>query len=177
MSKLVVLSEIDCHNFLDNRGIHADEFYTDFQMFKNRVATFFDCNIVIIFAGACHFSKRHVVEIIRQIEQRVANKDDKGINSLYVFTDIIMPKLKKYYKFQGKLSNVSEYSGWKNVDKNSDIWDELPDGENSETTYFYSNFDRGYIEDLKKEYTSEDNIDENLRPLIKKVEFSAISEI
>lgn len=177
MSKLIVLSEIDCHKFLDSRGINADEFYTDFKMFKNKSSSFYDCNVVIIFAGACHFSKRHVIDMIRQLEKRVSNASDDGIRSLLVFTDIIMPRLKKYYKFQGKLANVSEYSGWKVTVKKSPIWDEIPDGENDNTAYFYSDFDKGYIEGLREEYKSATTVDEDLRPLIKKIDFSSISEI
>lgn len=178
MSKLLVLSEIDCSKFLNKNGIYPDEFYTDFMLFKNKAATFIDADVLILFAGSCHFSKRHVLDIVRTLQRRASNEKDNGIKSLTIFTDVFLPSINRYYKFQGSLSNISEYSGWKLVSKNSDIWSRVPRGiATSREFYFLTPFDKGDIEHLRQEYKSTTTTDEPLRDYIKKPNFSSISEI
>ena len=178
MGKLLFLSEINCNKFLRSKGIYPDEFYTDFLMFKNRSFSFNDVDIVILFAGSCAFSKRHVFDMIKILQQRIDNPDDTGIRSLTVLTDAFLPKVNKYYKFQGKLSNISEYNGWKLVEKHSNIWDELPRGiTESEQVFYLTAKDKGDISKLRQAYSELRSSDEELRSLIKIPNFSGISEI
>lgn len=175
MSKLLVLSEIDCRDFLTSRGIHPDEFYTDFMLFKNKSSIFSDCDIIILFAGSCHFSKRHVLDIIKTLQKRASNEDDLGIKSVTVVTDVFLPSISKYYKYQGVLSNISEYSGWKLVNKKSDIWDKVPKGKEGIATLSYlTNYDNGDVYNLKDSYKSSLSEDSELRSLIKKPKFDSI---
>lgn len=178
MSKLLVLSEIDCRSFLEEHGVFPDEFYTDFMLFKNKSSSFIDSDIIVIFAGSCSFSKRHVLEIVNVLNKRAKDVDDKGVNSLLVFTDVFLPSLDKYYKFQGSLKNISEYSGWKLKDKNSDILLRVPKGtKNTDMVSYLTSRDDGVVDDLREEYKSSFAVDEDLRKLIKKPDFSSISEI
>lgn len=178
MSKLLILSEIDCSSFLNSIGIYPDEFYTDFMLFKNKAFTFVDADIIVMFAGSCHFSKRHVLETVKILQGRANNPGDTGVNSLTVITDIFLPSIHKYYKFQGRLSNISEYDGWKCIRKQSDIWDIIPRGNNtSKESYFFTKYDKGDVSKLRREFKALDSPDEALRGLIKKPDFSSISEI
>lgn len=178
MSKLLILSEIDCSSFLNSIGIYPDEFYTDFMLFKNKAFTFSDADIIIMFAGSCHFSKRHVLETVKILQGRADNPDDVGVNSVTIITDIFLPSVHKYYKFQGRLANISEYSGWRCVHKESNIWGRIPRGTNaSNESYFFTKYDKGDVSKLRKEFKALDSPDEGLRALIKKPDFSRISEI
>lgn len=178
MSKLLVLAEIDCSKFLIQRGIHPDEFYTDFVLFRNMAFSFHDVDIIVLFAGSCSFSKRHVFDIIKTLDQRAKNPDDTGVRSLTILTDVFLPRMSRYYKFQGKLTNISEYSGWKLVEKNSDIWSRVPKGtESGKTKYFLTDKDKGNVEKLKERYKENVALDEELRDLIQIPSFSKISEI
>lgn len=178
MGKLLVLSEINCDKFLTSKGIYPDEFYTDFMLFKNRSSTFDDVDVIVLFAGSCSFSKRHVLDIIKVLRQRADDEDDKGVRSLTVLTDVFLPKVSKYYKFQGTLENISEYSGWKLIEKNSNIWDTIPRGtEEGKQVFYLTPNDKGDVSNLREEYKNIFSADEPLRNLIKKPDFSRISEI
>lgn len=180
MSKLLVLSEIDCSDFLHSIGVYPDEFYTDFMLFKNHASSFSDADIIVLFAGSCQFSKRHVLDIVRTLQKRADDENDSGVNSLTVFTDVFLPSVKRYYKFQGRLSNISEYSGWKLKERDSQIWSRVPRGSSSsedKESYFLTPYDTGDVSKLKEDYKNAFSIDEPLRALIQKPNFSSISEI
>lgn len=169
MSNLLVLSEVNCSDFFRSKGIYPDEFYTDFLLFKNKSSSFVDSDIFILFAGSCSFSKRRVLDIVKVIQKRADDPMDTGVRSLTIFTDIFLPSLKKYYKFQGKLRNISEYSGWKMKVKNSDIWDKVPRGSSEhDTKYFLTSYDRGDVSQLRSNYINSLDLDKELRGLIKK---------
>lgn len=177
MGKLLVLSEIDCRDFLKSRGIFPDEFYTDFVLFRNKSASFTGCDVFILFAGSCHFSKRHVLDIIKTLKRRAANEKDNGINSVTVFTDVFLPTLDKYYKYQGKLSNISEYSHWKLIEKASPVWSQVPKGSGgTDLVSYLTDYDRGEVDSLKETYIKSLEGDSALRALIQKPNFSYISE-
>lgn len=178
MGKLLVLSEIHCDKFLASRGIYPDEFYTDFMLFKNRSSTFDDVDVIVLFAGSCSFSKRHVLDIVKVLRQRADDEDDKGIRSLTVLADVFLPKVSRYYKFQGTLENISEYNGWKLIEKHSNILDSIPRGTKGGNQVFYlTSNDKGDVSGLREEYKNIFSADEPLRDLIKKPDFSRISEI
>ena len=178
MGKLLVLSEINCSKFLNSKGIYPDEFYTDFMLFKNRSSTFNDVDVIVLFAGSCSFSKRHVLDIIKVLRKRADDDFDRGVRSLTVLTDIFLPKVNKYYKFQGTLRNISEYSDWNLVEKNSNIWDTIPRGTGQgKQAYYLTPDDMGDVRQLKEDYKNLYSADEDLRNLIQKPDFSRISEI
>lgn len=177
MSKLIVLSEVNCLKILEYKGLQLDEFYTDFNLFRNRSSSFTDANVVIIFTGSCRFSKKHVFETIKVLEARVNEEYDNGIKSVTVISDSMLPSVNKYYKFQGSLDNISEYSGWSLKKKTSDIWGRIPKGSGEPVQLFLTDFDTGNINNLKISQVSLHSSDESLRKLIRKPDFSSISEI
>ena len=178
MGKLIVLSEINCISFLEIYGIYPDEFYTDFMLFKNKAASFIGVDILIIFAGCCNFSKRRVLEVTNLLQRRAETSKDTGINSLTVISDVYLPSVKKYYKFRGKLSNISEYSGWKLKERNSNIWKKVPKGNKSKSSEVYlTDYDNGNVTELKEMYLSTISNDDDLRSLIRKPDFSNIQEM
>ena len=169
MAKLIVLSEIDNLKYLNLVGIYPNEFYTDFEMFKNKSSTFYDAHIIVFFVGSCNFSKRHVTDVLKGLSKRAENESDKGILSLTIFSDGILQFVDKYYKFENSLDTVSEYKGWKLRVKNSKIVDKLYKGVVDERCQkFLCYRDEGYAQDLKDAYKSLEAPDESLRKLIKK---------
>lgn len=159
--------------------IYPNEFYTDFMLFKNRAASFNDADIIVLFAGSCQFSKRHVLDIVRTLRKRADDEKDTGIRSLTIFTDVFLPSIDKYYKFRGKLTSVSEYSGWKVKEKDSDIWSRVPHGSRGMYTEacYLTPYDNGDVTKLREAYKNVSSSHEGYRGLIKKPDFSSISEI
>lgn len=172
MSKLLMLSEINCWEYLNTKGVYPDEFYTDFVMFRNRASTFVDADIIILIAGSCRFSKRHVLNLAKVLQKRADDPNDNGVRSLTVITDLFLPSIDRYYKFQGKIPNISEYHGWKLRVKNSDILSRVSKGnKNTDIKLFLTPYDEGNVEHLRDKYKSLDSPDEELRSLIKKPSF------
>lgn len=109
---LLVLSEIDCLGYLQQRGVYPDEFFTDFEMFKNKIVVHSDVDALVIFAGSCSFGKRILQEYILSLEDRAKDESDGGINSVCVLSDIVLPKLSEYYRYIMYLENAVRCSHW-----------------------------------------------------------------
>lgn len=158
MGKLVVLAEINCLKSLNNLGVFPDSFYTDYDLFKKKQFMLSDSHVIVVFAGSCSFKKRYILETI----------DDIGVSNVTVISDVYLPSLDRYYKYQGKLTNISEYSGWKLKEKDSDIWDRIPKGVRGTDTQIY--LKKSDINAIRDTYKARTSSEDELRHLIKKPE-------
>lgn len=119
---LVVLSEIDCLSFLQSNGVYPDEFYTDFEMFKNRSVLMSDATVVVLFAGCCHFNKRRVCEFITQLKAREVSETDTGISKVHIISDSFLPNIDNYYKYSYYPNYFDKCSKWKISERDIDVW-------------------------------------------------------
>lgn len=119
---LVVLSEINCLDFLQSNGVYPDEFYTDFEMFRNKSILKTDMQVMIIFAGCCHFNKRRVCEFITQLKARAESKTDSGVSEVCVISDSFLPNIDNYYKYYYFPNNFDLCNKWKKVESDVDVW-------------------------------------------------------
>ena len=158
---LVVLSEIDCLDFLYGRGIYPDEFYTDFEMFKNRSILKTDMQVIIIFAGCCHFNKRRVCEFITQLNERVESETDKGVTDVCVISDSVLPNINGYYKYSYFPNSFDKYNGRKRIETDVDVWSEFKGEERECTTFIDSD------ETKRATVTDAEKHDDELIKLIK----------
>lgn len=115
MSKLIVLSEIDCLTYLLRTLVKPNEYYTDFEEFSNHVAHFTDTTVVIILGGACVFGKRRVLDLYKMLSLRADDESDTGINDVYLLSDICFPTCEEYYFFENEPTLCREYSYLKQV--------------------------------------------------------------
>jgi hypothetical protein len=143
---LAILSEINCLSVLNNKGVYPDEFYTDIEKFKKNTIFFTDATIIVIFAGNCHFNKKHTIELIKNLMKRADTASDKGISHVYVISDMTIAGLRSYYKYEGNIDTVSIMHGWSAVKNDVDIWKKLQN-EPKKAKEFLSSYDEGVATD------------------------------
>lgn len=119
---LMVLSEINCLNFLNAKNVYPDEFYTDFELFKHKVMVMQGVDVIVIFAGSCNFGKRILQEFINILYKRAKDETDGGIRSVCTITDTVLPKIDKYYMYNARPDKFYECSGWKKGNVLVDVW-------------------------------------------------------
>lgn len=167
---LVVLSEIDCIDYLREMGLYPDEYFTDFEIFRNKAVSFRDASILVILAGTCRFSVRHTIEVVKLFYKRQSNSKDSGIKDVIVLSDSTISGLSKYYKFKDNLEKVDEYNKTRCVKKNINLWGTLDDlqtkGEHDIHLY-RSDFDKGKINTLETKIRSKVKVDDEYIHLIK----------
>lgn len=174
---LAVLSEINCLDYLNEKGIYPDEYFTDFDLFKNRCVAYKDATIVVILAGICKFNKRLIVDFIKSQYRRVVNHADKGVKKVIVLTDAMIPNLDEYYKFENRLENFHKCKGWNKAKTSTDIWSELDLVQTQgahEVALYLDDYDKGeinnYIEKYKTHKSKEDELIKLIqRPNVKKL--------
>lgn len=137
MSKLVVLSEINCLGYLQRNGISPMEFYTDFAQFKNRSVSFQDVTVLVIFAGTCRFSKRLVLEFVQVLRKRVESEYDNGIVSCIVLSDTVLPSCSDYFLYRNTPLDCVEFNKWKSIGAEGEIYDLFAGVENAPSTVMY----------------------------------------
>lgn len=126
MRNLVLLSEIDCLDMLNQRGVYPSEYFTSFEAFKNRLSFFSDAVIVCILAGTCAFSKRHILETCMVLQNRADDDFDNGINEVFILSDTVLPNCKThYYLYRDVPFSFTRYRGWSKKETNLDIWGSL----------------------------------------------------
>lgn len=113
---LMILSEINCLDYLRSRDVYPDEFFTDLSLFKHRIVMNTDVDVLIIFAGSCSFGKRVVQEYVNELNKRMKDETDKGIKSICVLSDTVLPSLDNYYKYTRRPDSCSKCSHW-NISK------------------------------------------------------------
>ena len=163
---LVVLSEINCLHNLNTYGVYPDEFYTDFEAFKNRVVSIEDAQVLIITAGVCRFYKKLLIELCKTLHKRLNDDCDSGIKEFFVLSDTNLPQLEEYYKFyNGDLSDCEEFDKWESLGK-VDIISHLR-GSEKKCSLYLSDFDKVDIEDAVENYKHRHNSEDDYVPLIK----------
>lgn len=148
---LAILSEINCLKVLNEKGVYPDEFYTDIEKFKNNTVFFRDATIIVIFAGNCHFNKKHTIELIKSLTKRADSENDTSVSHVYVISDMTIAGLRSYYKYEGNIDLVSIMHGWNSVKDDVDIWKKLQN-EPKESKCYLSDYDLGDIRDAKARY-------------------------
>ena len=155
---LVVLSEINCIHVLNQNGIYPDEFYTDFELFKNRLVSVEDAKIVIIVAGVCRFYRKLLIELCKILYKRLHDDADTGVKEFYILTDANLPQLDEYYKFQYNFNKFEEFSGWDNLGE-VDVFSQLRN-EPKESAMFLSDFDSVNIDKAISDYENRHNTED-----------------
>lgn len=162
----MVLSEINCLDTLKKMGVHPDCFYTDYELFKNKIVGYSDVKLVVILAGSCAFNKRHTIEFIKTLVKRAKDSGDIGIKKIHVVTDTSLSNLSTYFKYTGHLSNVDKYSGWKLKERNYPLWEALKCPE-VDTEVHLSGYDVGDSSRARKLYEDRYNSEDEYIKLIK----------
>lgn len=171
---LAVLAEINCLDYLNDKGIYPDEFFTDFGMFKNRCVAYKDATLVVILAGICKFNKRLVTEFIKSQVKRAQNHADKGIKKVIVLSDTMLPTLDEYYKFENRLENFYKCKGWNKAKVTTDVWADIDTVQTQgvhEIALYLDNYDKGDTTVYRKKSevirNEKDNNEDALLKLIK----------
>lgn len=132
---LFVLSEIDCLDYLNDMSIYPDAFFTDIEMFKNKIVVQSNVDVLVIFAGSCRFSKRLVSELVTQMRTRITNQGDDGIKSVTVISDTELKHIDDYYIYYGRPSALYKVVK-KKIEKNrSDVLNKYVSEEKPCNTY------------------------------------------
>lgn len=165
MADLIVLSEIDCVDYLKSLGIKPKEVYLSFDKFKNSAYYFNDVVVVCILAGTCKFSKKILAEFLGSIRERGKDDEDEGVVHGYIFSDSVLPRCPHYYLFEdvpirGTLYRYEKKSS--NIEE--DLWSKV-EYTPSETTEIIDDSD-SLLSDAKSRYTSLLAEEEDLRNLI-----------
>ena len=109
---IVCLAEFNCLPLLNKHGIYPDEFFTDFQLFKNRALVYSEpIDLLVIMAGICNFNRRRVLETVKTL-QKSMDSEFTTVHSLTVLADSQIP-YDGYYFFQGKLDRLYKRNGLK----------------------------------------------------------------
>lgn len=156
---LVVLSELNCIDKLNNHGIYPDKFYTDIDAFRNSAISFNNANIIIIFAGSCSFNKKHTLELVKSLKKREDNQRDNGVTNVFVLSDTELPLNCDYFRFEFDLFDLTLQSGKKNKGK-IDFWGSVST-QKKEAELHLSDYDKGvYNEDssISKRASSEESL-------------------
>ena len=121
MTRVIVLSEINCLDYLKFIGITPDEFYTDYNLFKKKAFTFRDATVICIFAGTCRFSKRVVLETMTAIEKRSVEDSLRVL----ILSDTLLPQCPDYFVYSNSVGTCIEYSGTKAISKQKNLKGEI----------------------------------------------------
>lgn len=166
MSKVVVLSEFNCINYLRAKGFEPVEFYTDLEEFKERSIFFNDVIVVMILSGACTFPRNRVIELQDTLSQRAITDNDKGVADFIVLSDAILPHCKDYFLYRDNPMNCIRYSGWR-VTSNTFHLTDLVYEKSKTTTIYLTDRDYGYNPNALDGVRAVDKSEKELISLIK----------
>lgn len=121
---LIVLSEIDTLHYLKKEGIYPDEFYMDIEFFKQNAIHFNDAYVLVIFAGMTNFKKKVVCDEISILRTRAKNKDDNGIKSVIVVSDVTL-QIENYYMYQKTFTECQLKTKWTVLQNNINVIEAL----------------------------------------------------
>lgn len=121
---LVILSEFECLEKLNVRGIYPDEYFTDIYSFKERCIAFQHATVVLITAGLSRFNKQRVIELSKLLKSQ---SDDKNYNSIdnFILLSDIQFRLPEYYRYSSDFSTFDKYNNAKIVEQDMNILDTL----------------------------------------------------
>jgi len=148
---LAVLSEINCLENLKQRGIHPDEFYTDFSMFKNRAIFFREATVVILLFGMSRFNRRLTVELINSMLKRQSEDGGETIQKLIIITDTDLNGVRTYFKFESNLECLDLISSGRVKQRNLNILPDLVKLAASKTIRYLSDYDCSESTDLRQD--------------------------
>lgn len=156
---LVILSELNCIDKLNNHGIYPDKFYTDVDAFRNSAISFSKANIIIIFAGSCSFNKKHTLELVKSLKKREANERDNGITNVFVLSDSDLPLNCDYFRFETDIFDLTLQSGKRNKGA-VDFWGSVST-QKKEAELYLSSYDKGVYDEnmaFHKRASSEESL-------------------
>lgn len=165
MSKVIVLSETNCIDFLRANGFEPAEFYTDVDLFTKKAIFFNDVIVVVLFAGACSFSMRKMHDICKNLHER-AISDDNGVSDLLLISDSIMSNWDDYFLYRDNPLKCVRYSRYKATSGLFDLTS-LKYDKSPTTDVFLTDADYGYNEKALEEVRDIDTQEEELIKLIK----------
>lgn len=142
---LIVFSEMNCLENLNNLGVYPDEFYTDFDTLQKRVIYFRNAFVVFILAGGSNYSRKHILNFVDTLKERAANSADSGVLGYAVVSDSELETFDKYYRYTRYFDVVYEASRTHVGKKKLDIWSKLK-SEPKKSLCYMSPFDMGGIE-------------------------------
>lgn len=160
-----ILSEINCLDVLNDLGVYPDEFYTDFDTFKNRAVNFSNATVVVILAGSCAFNKRLTIELYKNMEKRADNPKDSGIVNVFMISDSRLTMLKKYYKFTNDMSNMIPVENDKPAKSGINFWKKF-DTQPHKAEVFLSKYDSGVATEQREAYEHRFNTEDEYVKLI-----------
>lgn len=165
MADLIVLSEINCVDYLKSLGIKPKEVYLSFDKFKNAAYYFDDVVVVCILAGTCKFSKRVLAEYLGNVRERGKDEEDKGVLHGYIFSDSVLSRCPHYYLFEGApiKGRLYRYER-KSSNALEDLWSKI-EYTPSETTEIIDDTDVLYNQ-AKSRFSNAMGVDKDLMNLI-----------
>lgn len=167
MSKLVVLAETNCLGYLQKHNIKPAEFYTDFELFKNKASVLQDVKVLVLFKGTCRFSKRLVLDCAETIRKRVEAQTSK-MQGIYILSDVILPTCKDYYLYAGSPLWGAKCASWKVKGNRQALSEIIGEYEPSDNPMIYlTSLDFGIDEDALQKVRAVNNYDAQLKEKIK----------
>lgn len=143
MSKLVVLSEVNCLGYLVKHGIYPGQFFTDIQAFENMSSFFTDVKVVCILSGNSLFSKAKQQEVFKFLETRMQDEDSTSIKEYFILSDFALEG-RPYFRYDKTLSSLQYVTGKRSVPV-PDFWKKL-DYEPSKTVSYLCARDKGDLQ-------------------------------
>lgn len=155
---LLVLSEIECLDYLNSVDVYPDIFFTDFKMFKNMVVGTENADIVILLAGTCRFSKRLISELATQLMNRAKSETDGGIRSVCVMSDTDLRSIPLYYKYDGRPFSFLPVENGKIKKTPVDLWSRYKSEPKETTVYLVRSALNELAENIQKRHDKDDDL-------------------
>ena len=130
---LVIVSEFDCLEKLNARGIYPDEYFTDIYAFKERCIAFEHATVMLITAGLSRFSRQRIVEVTKLLQSQAEDKNLYNIDNFLLVTDMQF-RLKEYYRYSPDFATFDKYDNFKKVESDVNLIEVLRECSSSEKT-------------------------------------------
>lgn len=124
---LVVVTEKDISEWLENNDIHPQKLFTDLEKFRGGMNFLKTANVVFLIHGLTSFKRNWVLKnLVLPITERVNSGNDRQFKSITVISNISIEGLGSYYIYMDTpkvLYKVTEGT----VDKKpiKDFWEKL----------------------------------------------------
>ena len=178
MDKLIILSEIDCLELMQSKGIMPSEYYTDFETFKDRSSIFNNCIVVCLLAGTSHFSKRRLIELCKNLSKSINSEYGSGIKDIYILSDCILGNCDSYYLYRELPVKFDWYKHWQCKRKDIEFWSKLQyepcSPENC--VKYYSNYDKADTMELENKINNRYRGMDDLIEVIQKPDLSMLKD-
>lgn len=163
---LAIFSEINVINQLNQIGVYPDIYATDIEMFRNlAIGLKADATVVVIVGTGCDINRFRTLEMVESLFSR---KKAGYIGNIYVLSNMRLPKVPVYYKYDLNLDKaIRSGDTVKNDGEIYNVFYGLSD--NTENGQIYlSKFDLGDSTDVRTRYEAETSkVDEYVK-LIRK---------